>query len=220
MIRSFFILLLALNNNTLWAKEVNFITQDNAIIYANFFQRGPHAVLLAHGAVFNKDSWGEFEEKLLEENFTVLAIDFRGYNSSTMGDKGQVLYEDILAGVHFLNNQTNISKVTVLGASMGGEAAAKASVYSESDSIEQLILLSPAGVFEPEKLKGELLFIASREEYLAKTVQFSFKIAPFPKKLELLNGNAHGQNIFKTPQSQSLTTIILSFLKKGIPITE
>jgi len=63
-----------------WATEVSFISNDNATIHANYQQRGSHAVLLAHGAIFNKESWGVFEKKLLAENFTVLAIDFRGYN--------------------------------------------------------------------------------------------------------------------------------------------
>ena len=99
-------------------------------------------------SIFNKESWGKFEQRLLEENFTVLAIDFRGYNKSTQGDKPQALYEDILAGVNYLRGQQNISKVTVLGASMGGVAAAKASVYSERNMIDQLILLSPASILD------------------------------------------------------------------------
>ncbi|WP_140413830.1 hypothetical protein [Bathymodiolus platifrons methanotrophic gill symbiont] len=40
------------------ASEVHFTTEDNATIYAELQKRGSHAVLLAHGAIFNKESWG------------------------------------------------------------------------------------------------------------------------------------------------------------------
>lgn len=213
---SLFLLLLVSLNNSLSAAEINFKTQDNATIYANFQLRGSHAVLLAHGAVFNKESWGGFEQQLLNKNYTVLAIDFRGYNKSTEGDKVGALYEDILGAVQFLKKQHNIHKITLLGASMGGAAAAKASVYSSQKSIDQLILLSPAQVFSPEKLKGQLLFIASKGEYLVKNIQSAFNRSPDPKKMQLIDGNAHAQHIFKTSQANILTQIILDFLESDV----
>ena len=143
----------------------------------------------------------------------MLAIDFRGYNKSTQGEKPQALFEDILAGVRFLKQQQDINSVTVLGASMGGGAASKANVYSELNSIDQLILLSPAKVFKPEKLKGQLLFITSKDEYSAKAIQSSYTKAAAPKKIILINGKAHAQHIFKTTEAEGLTTGIIAFLK-------
>jgi len=197
------------------ASEVHFNTKDNATIYAHFQQRGSHAVLLAHGAVFNKESWGMFEQQLLDNNYTVLAIDFRGYGKSTQGSQSSALYQDILAAINFLQTQPDISEISVFGASMGGAAAAKASVYSEPGSMNQLILLSPASVYQAEKLKGDLLFIASADEYLAKKIKAAYDTAPKPKMLQLIPGSAHAQHIFKTLQADALTNIILEFLKKG-----
>ena len=212
MLRVFIFVAFFIFNNTLLASELSFKTADNATIYANYHLGGPHAVLLAHGAIFNKESWGAFEQRLLKENFTVLAIDFRGYNKSTQGDKPHALYEDILAGVNFLRSQQSINRVTVLGASMGGSAAAKANVYAEPNTIDQLILLSPAQVFKPESLKGRLLFIASKNEYLLKAVTTAYNKAPEPKRLQLINGKAHAQHIFKTSQAEVLTKNIIDFL--------
>lgn len=196
-----------------WAEEVNFKTQDNATIYAEYQQRGNHSVLLAHGAIFDKHSWGEFEQRLLKENYSVLAIDFRGYNKSTEGENPSDLYKDILAGVRFLSNKQKIDKITVLGASMGAIAASKAAVYAKDGEIDQLILLSPPQVYKPEKLKGQVLFIASKEENLAKGLESSFNEVPSAKKLELVKGNAHAQHIFKTKQAGVLSGIIVDFLK-------
>jgi len=201
------------------AEEISFKTADKATIYANYLPRGSHAVLLAHGAIFNKDSWGAFEQRLLDENFTILAIDFRGYNKSAKGEKSGALYEDILAGVKFLRNHKNIEKITVLGASMGGVAAAKASVYSKANSFDQLILLSPAKVFKAEALKGNKLFIASDKESLLKAIESAFNKAPEPKQLLLIKGKAHAQHIFNTPQADVLTTAIIKFLNSSHTLT-
>ena len=218
MLRICILIVLTVVNNGLWAAEVNYKTADNAMIYANYQPRGSHAILLAHGAIFNKESWGAFEQRLLKESFTVLAIDFRGYGKSTEGDKPQALYEDVLAGVNFLRSQKLIKQVTVLGASMGGAAVAKAIVFSEANAIDQLILLSPVRVSKPEALKGQLLFIASKDEYLAKAIESAYKKAPEPKRLQLINGKAHAQHIFKTPQAEALTSSILEFLKPSVSI--
>ena len=200
--------------SSLSAEEVHFSTKDNATIYAEMQQRGSHAVLLAHGAIFNKESWAVLQQHLLENDYSVLAIDFRGYGKSTKGKQANAMFQDILAGVQFLQVQPGINKISVLGASMGGAAAAKASVYSESGSINQLILLSPASVFKAEKLKGDLLFIASEDEYLAQAIRSAYNKAPEPKILKLIPGKAHAQHIFKTSQANTLTEIILGFLKK------
>ena len=215
MMRSFLLILCVCFSLNLSAKEVSFTTDDQATIYAEYQKRGSHAVLLAHGAIFNKESWGKFEQDLLGQDYTVLAIDFRGYGKSTLGNQSHALYKDILAGVQFLKAQQGISKITVLGASMGGAAAAKASVYSEPGSIDQLILLSPASIYQPEKLKGNLLFIASEDELLVKGLRSAFEKAPKPKTLKLISGSAHAQHIFKTAQAEMLTKIIIDFMENN-----
>lgn len=213
MLNFFILFVVVLFSHNSLAEEVSFKTKDNAIIYAEYQQRGSHAVLLAHGAIFDKHSWGEFEQRLLKENYSVLAIDFRGYNKSIVGDNPSALYEDILAGVRFLASKQTIDKVTVLGASMGAIAASKASAYAKDGEIDQLILLSPPQVYKPEKLKGQVLFIASEEENLAKGLKSSFKKVLSPKKIEFIQGKAHAQHIFKTSQADVLTGIVLDFLK-------
>ena len=212
MIRSLLLILCVCFSLNLSAKEVSFTTDDQATIFAEYQKRGSHAVLLAHGAIFNKESWGKFEQDLLAHNYTVLAIDFRGYGKSTLGNQSRALYKDILAAVQFLNAQQGITKISVLGASMGGAAVAKASVYSEPGSVSQFILLSPASIYQPKKLQGHLLFIASEDESLAKGLRSAFDKAPQPKTLKLIAGSAHAQHIFKTSQAEILTKIIIDFL--------
>jgi len=193
-------------------RPVSFPTTDSGSIQADYFQSGNKAVVLAHGAVFNKESWPELIEKLLKNKISVLAINFRGYGKSTAGNNPSAKYEDILAAVHYLHKQPGISQVSVLGASMGGGAAAQASIQAQPGEISKLILLSPMPVKEPEKLRGNILYIASKNEAMIDTMLSQYHRAPKPKQLELLEGHAHAQHIFKTPENKKLTSLIIHFL--------
>ncbi len=195
-------------------QSVSFTTDDGAKIFANYYPSGKHAVILAHGAIFNKESWEELSSELSRNNLSVLAIDFRGYGQSTIGSGPSGMYLDILGAINFLNKQPDITSISVLGASMGGGAAAKASTHSKKGDINKLILLSPMPIANPEQLKGNILYIVSKKESIAKTIKNQFNKTPDPKKFVEIEGSAHAQHIFKTNQAKNLTKIIIDFLKE------
>ncbi|MFT7516691.1 MAG: alpha-beta hydrolase superfamily lysophospholipase [Myxococcota bacterium] len=63
------------------------------------------AVVLAHGFIFNKESWSEQASTLANNGFQVLAIDSRGYGKSYGGEQtgsGSNLYLDVIAAVDYL----------------------------------------------------------------------------------------------------------------------
>ena len=72
-------------------KLVSFPTQDGGRVYADLYGQGDRGVVLAHGALFNKESWAEQARPLAKAGFRVLAIDFRGHGRSgvraTRGDR-------------------------------------------------------------------------------------------------------------------------------------
>jgi alpha-beta hydrolase superfamily lysophospholipase len=176
------------------------------------YGEGDHAVVLAHGAIFNKESWDTLARLLSSKGLKVLAIDFRGYGKSKAGSKGRALYEDILAAVRYLHREGS-KRVSVIGGSMGGGATAQAAVEAYEGEIDRLIFLSPAPIQNPDLIKGNKLFIASEDERLVSRIKKQYKNAPEPKKLVLLKGSAHAQHIFKTDQSEQLTKLILEFLR-------
>ncbi|MCF6203157.1 MAG: alpha/beta hydrolase [Methylococcaceae bacterium] len=194
-------------------QPVSFVTADGGKTFATYFQSGPKAVVLAHGAIFNKESWQGLIKNLLKNKISVLSIDFRGYGQSKAGKRPADKYEDILAGVHFLNKKPEISSVSVLGASMGGAAAARASIHSKKGDINRLILLSPAAFSDPENIKSNTFYIASKNETIINHVKDLFQKTPEPKKIQLLEGTAHAQHIFKTSKSEALTELIIHFIK-------
>jgi pimeloyl-ACP methyl ester carboxylesterase len=191
--------------------EVSFATADSGIVFANMYGEGDHAVVLAHGAIFNKESWDTLARLLSSRGLKVLAIDFRGYGKSKAGSKSRALYEDILAAIRYLHREGS-KRVSVIGGSMGGGATAQAAVEASEREIDRLIFLSPAPIQNPDLIKGNKLFIASEDERLVSRIKKQYKNAPEPKKLVLLKGSAHAQHIFKTDQSEQLTKLILEFL--------
>lgn len=192
--------------------EVEYPTADGGSIVANLYGDGAHAVLLAHGAIFDKESWHALAERLSSEGLTVLAIDFRGYGRSRAGSGGRAaLHEDVIAGVRFLA-QRGASEVSVLGASMGGGAVGEAAANLDDGEIAHLILLAAVSAPDPENMTGTKLFIVAQGDSFRRSVEAQFGRAAAPKRIELLPGNAHAQHIFRTPTGDALTELIVSEL--------
>jgi len=86
-------------------REISFETADGARIFANLYEGGDHAVVLAHGAVFNKESWDPLAQELSAGGLRVLAIDFRGYGKSTDGRESGALHLDVLGAIKYLRTR-------------------------------------------------------------------------------------------------------------------
>ena len=192
-------------------RHVSFDTADGGHIVADLYGQGADAVVLAHGAAFNKESWKVQAEALAARGRLVLAIDFRGYGRSTAGREDKALYQDVLAAIRYLRAQ-GAATVGVVGASMGGGASARAAVAARAGEIDRVLLLSAVAIPDPQDMKaGRFLFVASRDEPLAPSVKEQFAKAPEPKRIEWIDGAGHAQNIFNTDQAARLMAVIMEF---------
>lgn len=202
-------------------RVVSFAATDSGVVYADESGDGPRAVVLAHGGRFTKESWEDQAAELTTAGFRVLAIDFRGRGQSGGGttpaddDRGYVL--DVLAAVRYLRD-SGAERVSIVGASFGGWAAAEAAIESQPDQIDRLVLLAHSPVEHPERITGRKLFIIARDDPKAdgtpRLVRFreQYERAPEPKELLILEGDAHAQFIFDTDQASRLMSEILRFL--------
>ncbi len=198
-------------------RAVSFATADSGTVVADLYGRGERGVVLAHGAVFDKESWAPLADSLAAHGLQALAIDFRGYGDSRAGTKERGLDEDVLAAVRWLHEH-GAKSVSVLGASMGGGASARAATEARPGEIDRLALLSPVPIEHPEKLQAAtILYVASRDERLAPRIRKQYEKAPEPKRLVLIDGDVHAQNIFRTDQGPRLTQVLLDFLAAGKP---
>ena len=192
-------------------REVTFEASDGAAVYANLYGKGDSAVVLAHGRAFNKESWDAQAKELVKSGLLVLAIDFRGYGKSAGNGGYDAMHADLLGAVRYLR-KNGARHVSIVGASMGGGAAAQASVRSSDGEIDRLILLAGVPPTEPAKLKGRKLFIVSREDGFAPAIQKAFEQVPEPKQLVVLEGAAHAQHLFNTDQSPKVMQLIRDWL--------
>lgn len=196
-------------------QTVFFPTADGGRIAGDLYGSGSRGVVLAHGAVFDKESWAPLARRLESEGYLVLAIDFRGYGPSKAGSKGpRALDEDVLAAIRAIRRH-GAKSVSVLGGSMGGGAAARAAIRAKPGDIDRLVFLSPVPIEHPEEIHaGRITFIASRGERLFPRIKAFYERAPQPKALNLLEGNAHAQNIFATKEGPRLTRWIVDALTR------
>ena len=206
---------------------VSFPTQDAGIVYADLYGRGARGVVLAHGgrcAVpvcgFTKASWAPQARALSEAGFRVLAIDLRVYSPPRDGaelklDDGGLRF-DVLAAVRYLR-KTGARTVSVVGASMGGDAATEALEEAKPGEIDRLIVLAAGAYGHPEKWKARKLFIVARDDANEEglrlpKIRAQYDKAPDPKELIVLEGSAHAQYLFNTDQGERLMREILRFL--------
>lgn len=200
-------------------ERVSFPTQDGGLVYAAQYGTGSHGVVLAHGGRFSKESWDKQARTLADSGFRVLAFDFRGHGESRGGpttQRGEGRRFDVLAAVDYLR-QAGATRISVVGASMGGDYAAEAA-EARPDLIDRLVLVA-AGAYTPlTRMKGRKLFIISRHDIIGENtprlpaIREQYDKASDPKDFVVLEGSAHAQVIFATPQGERLMREILRFL--------
>lgn len=200
---------------------VSFPTSDGGIIYADQYGDGTHAVVLAHGGQFTKESWALQAEALRDAGLRTLAIDFRGRGRSRGGpgstSSDDSVHLDVLAAIQYLRN-TGAQRVSLVGASFGGWAAARAATQAPPGTVDRIVLLAHSPVENPEAIQGRKLFITTRDDFSGSgtlrlpSIREQYERAPHPKELLILKGSAHAQHIFATDQGPGLLREILRFL--------
>jgi pimeloyl-ACP methyl ester carboxylesterase len=197
---------------------ISFAAPDGYRLQADQYGEGERAVVLVHGGRFDRNSWKPQAQVLAKSGFRVWAIDFRGYGQSQPGshDADWKHYPDVLAAVRYLH-ASGATVVSIVGASMGGDAAGDAAVEAKEGEIDRILFLAAEGGDSPEGLKGRKLFIVSRDDKSGDGprlpgITASYLRAPEPKRLVILDGSAHAQFIFQTDQGARLTKEILRFL--------
>ena len=192
---------------------IKYSTEDGGSIEGAFFKGSDDlAVIFAHGAVFNKESWHFLNRRLQQQKVSSLSIDFRGYGNSKKGDGGN-LYHDILGAIDYLKEK-GFSRIAIVGGSMGGAAVLKALETNIDPTIKKVVLLAPAGGKGIYSESIDKLFIISEKEGLFTRVKQIYNQSSDPKKLETFPGGTHAQHMFKEKYSEELIEKIIDFLMK------
>ena len=201
-------------------ERVTFRTQDGALIHADLYGRGDRGVVLAHGGRFDKESWADQARALERAGLRVLAFDFRGYGESSGPGQsdplGASLHLDVLAAVRYLRG-AGAATVSIVGGSMGAAAAADAALEAAPGEIDGVVLLGAGAGRSPERLAVRTLFIVTRDDASGAgprlpRIQADYDRTPEPKRLVVLDGSAHAQQMFQTADADRVMREILRFL--------
>ena len=191
---------------------VNYTTGDGGKIEAALFDTGMEkAVIFAHGAIFNKESWYFLVGKFQKQGISSLSIDFRGYGNSTADNLNQK-YFDVLGAIQFLKEK-GIKEINIIGGSMGGAAILQALSHTQDPLIKKVVLLAPAGGPPIKSHSINKLFIVSKQEGLYDRVKSVFNDSASPKAIKEYEGCSHAQHMFKANYSDELTSFIICFIK-------
>lgn len=193
-------------------EKITFLSHDGLKIEAKIFGNSDHMVILAHGKIFDMQSWEPFARYLEEQGLSAMPFNFRGYGNSQSGD---LKYEfDVVGAIDYaLEDHKHVS---VIGASMGGASALRA--LETSKPIDGLILLSPAGLpksFSNLSGKAKKALVAfSRGDFVFETANEISKSLPIETETLVFDGNLHAQNLFRNPEIEAeLKNKIVDFLK-------
>lgn len=124
----------------------NFITVDGCRVryLEEGFSNKQH-ILCLHGLGASADRWAKILP-LLSKEYHVVAPDIVGFGYS---DKPEVYYT-IDFFVNFVNKfakKLKLERPILMGASLGGQIAAETAL-SDSNSVEKLVVISPAGIMK------------------------------------------------------------------------
>jgi dienelactone hydrolase len=200
------------------------VPTPSGVVEGDLYGSGARAVVLvAHGGYSTRAAWQTPARALAQAGFRVLAFETRAAVELRAGRETDCLYdarcmaEDVLAVVRYLR-QSGATTVAVVGGSAGGGAAAEASIAAAPGEIDRLVLLAPMTVETPGKIKGRKMFITSRDDRGSGDkprlpgIREQYEKTPGPKQWVVLEGSAHGQRIFDTPEGERLMREVLRFL--------
>jgi pimeloyl-ACP methyl ester carboxylesterase len=214
------------------SREIRFDSADGVTLAGRLFgpDEGSAGVVLAHMFPADQSSWYAFADRLAGEGYRVLTFDFRGYCPG--GDAGcsegekriADIWQDVVGAMDALRRE-GVSRIALIGASMGGTASLVAA-SKEGEDVDAIVTLSAPTSFEglvadPEtvsQLTAAKLFIAGHADTAAaEAVEVLYAEALQPKRPLILTTEDHGTDILAGNQAGIASTEILSWLDRYLP---
>jgi alpha-beta hydrolase superfamily lysophospholipase len=193
--------------------EVHLDTDDGGVVEAYWHRGQKGSVLLAHGRIYDAESFRAYGDHLADAGYGVLRINFRTYHGSSLGALGpDARYEDVLGAAHWIRAETG-APLVALGASMGGEAVFNAA-SREPTAFAALVGWSPMPLpaAAARSLRTPKLVVWSQTEGAAGLVAEFFSNLGEPKEHHVFPGEAHAQQLLQGPHAEELVRRVDAFL--------
>jgi len=210
------------HNNIKVVKNITLTTEDNINIVGSFYpiEDRRYGIILLHMLRRDRNSWGEFPEKLNKEGYNVLSLDLRGHGESDLDWQNftekdfNAMILDVKAGYDFLKDQ-GAEKIFVIGASIGANTVINfGAKYPE---VSGIISLSPSfdyrGIKTEENIKiyqGPIMIVSSEDDIQSfSDAKKLFDLSTSQNKKALWYRNAgHGTLMFNKEEPELANQII------------
>lgn len=116
-----------------------------AYLYEKPLNPNGKTVLLMHGKNFASWYWERTMRELLSRGYAVIAVDQIGFGKSSKPIQYQFSFHTLAAHTFDLLQSLQISKVSVVGHSMGGMVATRFALMYP-DAVSKLVLVNPIGL--------------------------------------------------------------------------
>jgi pimeloyl-ACP methyl ester carboxylesterase len=215
------------------SSAVTFTTADGVRLAGRLF--GPAdataGVVLAHMLPADQTSWYGEAASLAALGYRVLTFDFRGYCPGGVGgcSKGtkdvNATPVDLTAALRYLRKD-GVSRVALVGASMGGTAALIVA-SRQGTGVGAVVTLSAPEVIEgigagPDVLQlvsAAKLFIAGLgDTTAARSAQAFYDESQQPKRVEILTTDDHGTDLLTGSQGEKTRQLLESWVQTYVPV--
>jgi pimeloyl-ACP methyl ester carboxylesterase len=212
---------------------VTFATSDGVRLAGRLF--GPAdataGVVLAHMLPADQTSWYGEAENLAALGYRVLTFDFRGYcpggdGGCSKGPKDvNATPVDLTAALRYLRKD-GVSRVALVGASMGGTAALIVA-SQQGTGVGAVVTLSAPQVIEgigagPDVLQlvsAAKLFIAGLgDTTAAQSAQTFYDQSQQPKRVEILTTDDHGTDLLTGSQGEKTRQLLEGWVQTYVPV--
>jgi pimeloyl-ACP methyl ester carboxylesterase len=194
---------------------VAFSTGDGVEISGTLFGGSDRGIVLLHMYPADQTSWYPEAERLLEQGYMVLTVDFRGYGRSG-GDKDiGVIDRDVEAAVGYMEER-GAAQVALVGASMGGTAALMA---ADGVPVAGVATLSaPVGfkgldaIDAVTRVDAPVLFLGTLDDSGGEAARTLYELAAEPRRVEVFPGGDHGTDMLSGSQADAVQTVLEGWL--------
>lgn len=193
-------------------------------------EEGAAGVVLAHMLPADQSAWFETASALGEQGYRVLTFNFRGYcpggdAGCSEGDKDVDAADEDLRGALAYLQSLGVSRVGLVGASMGGTAALIVASDEGSD-VEAVVTLSAPQLIgalsvQPDALAAltaaKLYVAGTGDVTAAQAADAFFDGSQQPKRLELVTTEDHGTDMLTGNQGTRVEGLIEGWLRSHVP---
>lgn len=193
-------------------EEVTLQTSDQQSLNALHFQlENPKGIVLFfHGNKGNLQRWGKIVPYLLEYNYEVFVMDYRGYGKSTGSFDQELMYKDAKEAYKYVNAKFSDENIVVYGRSLGSTFAAK---VGQEFTPKHVVLEAP---FYNMKRATQFYFSLSPTFLLKYPFRTDLWVPEIKSPVTIFHGDEDRTTSFEG--SKKLFALVKSEKKEFVPI--